>query len=101
MQHAFSDMGLRFEPEMFDIFRNISNKLWHQIETGELTREELFEVRWNRILEVLGIKADGIALEKIFHAYLQQSAIPVDGALSHAAIPAYARIFIGMCKQCA
>lgn len=82
MQHAFADMGLHFEPEMFDVFRNISNKLWHQIETGELTREKLFEVRWNRILEVLGIKADGIALEKIFHAYLQQSAIPVDGALS-------------------
>lgn len=82
MQHAFADMGLHFEPEMFDVFRNISNKLWHQIETGELTREKLFEVRWNRILEVLGIKADGITLEKTFHAYLQQSAIPVDGALS-------------------
>lgn len=80
MAAGFQDFGLSYDPAMFAVFQRINNGLWAQIETGDITREELFAVRWNRIFEVLGIRSDGPAFEKRFLHHLEESAVPVDGA---------------------
>ena len=46
----------------------------------ELTTQQLFAFRWNRIFDALGIRADGAAFEQRFLDLLYETAIPVDGA---------------------
>ena len=70
-----------YEEKMFDIFNKVNSGLWHALEKGEISFEELKKKRWNMIFEHLGIKADGEAFEKYFRACLFESAIPMDGAM--------------------
>ena len=64
MRIGFAERGLPFDNSTYAVFTRINDVLWQQIERGELTTQQLFEFRWNRIFEALGIEA----------------AIPVDGA---------------------
>lgn len=81
MQKAFEDFGLHFEPQMFETFTKVNNRLWLEIEKGELTKEELYMSRWNLIFAILGIDTDGVRFENVFYSHLTESAEPVDGAL--------------------
>jgi len=81
LKDGFEYFGLpAYQEEMFPIFTKINNALWHQIETGELTREQLMEIRFDRIFEALGINFDGVTFEDYFRRYLFDSAIHVEGA---------------------
>lgn len=80
MRIGFSELGLPFSAETYAAFTRINDVLWQKIERGELTTQELFKIRWNRIFDALGIQADGEAFEQRFLALLYQTAIPVSGA---------------------
>ena len=82
LRDGFDHFGLpAYREEMFPIFNQVNNALWHRIETGELTREQLMEIRFDRIFEALGIRFDGVTFEDYFRRYLFDSAIHVEGAL--------------------
>ena len=80
MQAVFQQNSLCFEPFMFDVFTKCNDQLWKQIEDGSLTRQELFQIRWNLIFRELGINFDGPAFESQFFKALDSTAEPVDGA---------------------
>lgn len=81
METGFRHFGLKpYEPYMYDVFIRENGRLWHRIEQGKLTFQELEKVRWNIIFGKLGIEFDGPVFEKYFRAALNESAIPVDGA---------------------
>ena len=80
MRIGFAECGFPFDDSTYAVFTRINDVLWQQIERGELTTQQLFEFRWNRIFEALGIDADGAAFEQRFLALLYETAIPVDGA---------------------
>ncbi len=83
MKRACEDFGIPFERSMFEVFKRTNDRLWLQIEQRTLTKERLFEIRWNLIFHELGVRGvDGVEFEKQFHVYLNVSHIPVDGALS-------------------
>jgi len=82
MRNGFREFGLRsYEPWMYDVFKEENDKLWCMIERKELVFEELIKIRWNNIFKRLGIDADGPAFETYFRSRLNESAIPVDGAM--------------------
>jgi len=80
MQETMKEFGMVYEESMFPVFLKINNEMWLAIERGELTREGLWKIRWNRIFAELGIKGDGPAFETVFHDKLAVSAVKVDGA---------------------
>lgn len=86
MRIGFAERGLPFDNSTYAVFTRINDVLWQQIERGELTTQQLFEFRWNRIFEALGIEADGVAFEKRFLDLLYETAIPVDARTRSAAI---------------
>ena len=81
MREAAKEMNIELPEHIFSVFQPINNSLWRSMECGEITVETLYRVRWNRIFDAVGIKADGICFEKLFAADLAASAIPVEGAL--------------------
>ena len=81
MRKGFAKYGLpEYEPYMYDIFKNVNDKLWHDIELGRITFAELKKMRWNKVFEALGMDADGDSFEQYFRDELRESAIPVSGA---------------------
>lgn len=80
MRTGFQEWNLPFDDSSYAVFTRINDGLWRMIERGELTTQQLFQFRWNRIFGALGIRADGVAFEKRFLGLLYETAIPVDGA---------------------
>lgn len=80
MRVGFAEWGLPFGDSTYRTFTHINDGLWRMIERGELTTQQLFAFRWNRIFDALGIRADGAAFEQRFLDLLYETAIPVDGA---------------------
>ena len=80
MRIGFAEWGLPYDDSTYATFTRINDGLWLMIERGELTTQQLFQFRWNRIFDALGIQADGAAFEKRFLDLLYETAIPVDGA---------------------
>ena len=96
MRTGFQKYGLPpYREEMFSTFQRINTGLWQALERGELTFEELIDVRWNRVFRELGVEFDGHVFEKFFREALFDSAIPVEGAMEllqalHGKYPLYA-----------
>lgn len=80
MKDGFCEVSIPFSDEMFDVFTEINNDLWHRVEKKELTKNGLFKIRWNLIFKELNIDFDGPSFEKIFFKNLSQSTEQVDGA---------------------
>lgn len=78
---AFLKFNLKFDQNTFSVFKVINDELWLGIEKGTLTKKQLHEVRFNRVLKALGQEFDGELVEKEFLLNLKECAIPVDGAL--------------------
>ena len=55
MRIGFAEWGLPYDDSTYATFTRINDGLWLMIERGELTTQQLFEFRWNRIFEALGI----------------------------------------------
>lgn len=81
MLSGYADLGLHFEDWMFDRFRTINLDMWIAMEAGKISKDELIKTRWQNVFDNLGIVADGVNFEEIFRVYLNESAIPVDGAM--------------------
>ena len=82
MKSGFDEFGIGpFEEEMLSVFHQVNSRLWHRLEEGDLSFEELKKIRWNLVFDALGIQADGVKFEEYFRSCLFNSAIPVDGAM--------------------
>lgn len=73
MMQGFKDFNLTYKDEMFPTFIKINDFLWGEIEKGNITKEELLEVRWNKIFAKLGIEFDGVTFEDRFRYYIERS----------------------------
>lgn len=78
---AFQKFNLEFNDQTFSVFKRVNDALWLEIENRTLTKKELHQVRFNRVLKALGLEYDGWEVEQEFLANLKECAIPVDGAL--------------------
>lgn len=81
MKKAMTEWGLPCYEQLYATFQTINQKLWHEIEEGTLTKDELYRIRWQMIFDRCGIDADGAAFEGIFLKYLRDAHEPVDGAM--------------------
>ena len=82
LRSGLKKFGLRpYEDWMYDTFEKVNSGLWLQIEDGSLTFDELQKIRFNKIFEAIGgIDFDGVVFEKYFREFLNESAIPIEGA---------------------
>lgn len=68
--------GLPYDDSTYATFTRINDGLWLMIERGELTTQQLFQFRWNRIFDALGIRADGAAFEQRFWTFSMKRPSP-------------------------
>ncbi len=80
IKSACNKFGVPYTTMLVDTFHPINLDLWHRLEKKEVTKEKLFDTRFQIVFDKLGIKADGIAFETAFRENFHESAILVDGA---------------------
>lgn len=80
IKSACNKFGVSYTTTLVDTFHPINLDLWHRLEKKEVTKEKLFDTRFQIVFDKLGIKADGIAFETAFRENFHESAILVDGA---------------------
>lgn len=80
IKSACNKFGVPYTTTLVDTFHPINLDLWHRLEKKEVTKEKLFDTRFQIVFDKLGIKADGIAFETAFRKNFHESAILVDGA---------------------
>ena len=77
---SFEECHLPFDDNVFDVFKTTNDFLWHQYDIGKLTRQKLFEIRWQLIFDKIGIDFCGNDFEQIFLKNLSQQSTKIDGA---------------------
>lgn len=80
IKSACNKFGVPYTTTLVDTFHPINLDLWHRLEKKEVTKEKLFDTRFQIVFDKLGIKADGIVFETAFRENFHESAILVDGA---------------------
>ncbi|MDD4689263.1 MAG: YjjG family noncanonical pyrimidine nucleotidase [Eubacteriales bacterium] len=77
MKIVFNEYEIQFYEEMFGVFTGINDGLWIEVENGRMTKDELFKVRWNTILNAMNINLDGETFEQKFLKALEVCAVPM------------------------
>lgn len=77
---ACAECGVPFSQRLIDVFHPINLDLWHKLEKKEITKQQLFQVRFDKVFSAVGIDADGRRFEDAFHKNLFEIAITIDGA---------------------
>lgn len=77
---CFEENGLPFEDQTPVTFHRINDGLWKQIEKKEITKQEMYGIRFPKVLEALGLEYPNTDLETQFRHILSGIAEPVDNA---------------------
>ena len=80
MKSALKDWGLNYCEELFKVFESVNHELWTNIENNRLTKERLYQIRWQMIFEQMNIQADGVKFEQRFLEYLTTNCYLISGA---------------------
>ncbi len=80
IMQSFKQCKLPFDNHILQVFEKTNDLLWHKYDLGELTREKLFEIRWQTIFDEVKIDYPGTKFEQIFLKNLGQQSIKIDGA---------------------
>lgn len=80
IRKALSEFDIAADAARLAVYHHINNALWHQVADGTLTREGLYAIRWQRVLDAWGVPLSGAAVEARFRHHLNFTAIPEHGA---------------------
>lgn len=81
MHSVAKDFSITLPKDIENIFHTVNDELWKKIEQGQLTRDELHQIRWEIIFKKCNINADGKKFEKEFINFVWHTAVPVDNAI--------------------
>lgn len=80
MRQCFSAWNMEYSDKVFPVFKQVNDMLWCKIETGEIDKPTLYNLRWNTIFERLSINENGEEFEHFFRETFSESKQPVEGA---------------------
>ena len=77
---AFSDLGLVFEPDTLQVYREINAQVWLDFEQGKVTALRLRTLRFERLFQALGWEADPVDFSVRYLHNLSQAGDLMPGA---------------------
>ncbi|MEK4231038.1 YjjG family noncanonical pyrimidine nucleotidase [Solibacillus sp. FSL H8-0538] len=76
----FESQGFPLTPEVEARYKEINSGLWHALEEGTVTREELMATRFAKTFREFGIEVNGKELDAQYRRFLAESKVFVEGA---------------------
>ena len=84
MRRCFISLGLPFDDTIHRRYSAINQSLWQQFERGEISKVEIGENRFQRVLDEFSIPFDGKRVEQAYREALGEEAQLVPGRWSSA-----------------
>lgn len=93
--NSLKAFGIICTDEDVEVYSGINLSLWKQLEKGEIEREKLKTVRFDRFFDYLGVKCDSNAFSKEYVLQLSKCAFMLDGAVEFVRkLHKYCKIYI-------
>lgn len=76
------ELNVELNNSLFGVFKVINDYLWRQIEDRKITKDELWNMRFNMVFSECGIDfKDGALFDEKYRQNLYNAAVPVDNAI--------------------
>ena len=76
------ELNVELNDSLFGVFKVINDYLWRQIEDRKITKDELWNMRFNMVFSECGIDfKDGALFDEKYRQNLYNAAVPVDNAI--------------------
>lgn len=72
--------GIKPTPKTIQLYSQINDVCWKQLERKEITREQLYTLRFERLFDQLGVSADVEATAALYPRFLGQAAYFIPGS---------------------
>lgn len=76
----FAHEKVTLTPDIETRYQTINHHLWHRLEQGEISQEEVVSGRFQRLFDELGIARDGRACDNRYREYLAEGHYLIEGA---------------------
>lgn len=80
MNNAAEAHSIIFPDGYFDVFLKVNDELWTELQSGSITKADIYKRRWRKIFDELGISADSDEFEEDFRKEMRTTAKTVEGA---------------------
>jgi len=77
---VLADSGIEYDPELLETWHGVNKLVWHQLEEGLLSAEDLRWVRWERFFDKIEQKGDYKKLGEQYSMYLGTTDFMIPGA---------------------
>ncbi len=82
VEHTLSELGVKCDPERaVALYRPIVKDVWEKLERGEISRNQLFDLREDAFAAALGTHFERGAFNGLYRAYLRETRFVKDGAI--------------------
>lgn len=80
IKKAKEELNYTIPDSIYEAYDRLNPILWHMHEKKEITMDELFQMRFNKIFNEIGVSYDGVLFEKAFRKYILDSHIFIPNA---------------------
>lgn len=80
LHYTFAQNGLPYDREIKRVYQRYNDALWEQFERGEVSKEQLQQLRFARTLQHLQLPGDPKTLNRLFMQKLGQGGFTIPGA---------------------
>lgn len=71
---------LKYSDELLQEYKKINTSLWNRLEQGKISKEVVLNTRFSEFFSLYGIQVDGMAMEKKYRFYLDNSSSLIPNA---------------------
>lgn len=80
IKKAKEELNYTIPDSIYEAYDRLNPILWHMHEKKEIAMDELFQMRFNKIFNEIGVSYDGVLFEKAFRKYILDSHIFIPNA---------------------
>ena len=70
LEKVMQIQGMNLDEVLFESYSKINKALWHALEQGEISREEVLSQRFVELFKILDLEVEGSAIDQLFRTYL-------------------------------
>lgn len=71
-KNMIEDKGQVYSEELYSRYKEINHEMWKAVECGEMTIDEIVNLRFEKLMDLYGKKVDGEDYEKTYRSYLNK-----------------------------
>jgi 2-haloacid dehalogenase len=77
---VIEEIGLSYTDDLLQQYQEINKSLWHSLEQGKISKDIIFNTRFNELMRLYDIQGDGKEIEKKYRFYLDNSSALIPNA---------------------